>query len=199
MPPIALSGLVWYFSAALGKPFRPLGYIVLCSAAIFIFFKGKAYYLLPAYPILFAAGGVALEPVPVAPSREWRGKTYVAVLILAGFITLPFGVPVLPLDSFLRYQRMFPLTHEVKSERDSTSELPQFYADEFGWPDMAATSPAYITVCLPQKGTAAPFSPEIMEKPEQSTCWAERTASRKQSARTIAITFGGPAITPAIA
>jgi len=137
--PVALSGLAWYFLSGRGKRFRPLGYIVVCSAAIFIFFKGKAYYLLPAYPILFAAGGVALEPFLFAPSRQWRGKSYVAVLILVGLITLPFGVPVLPLDSFLRYQRMFPVTHEVKTERDSTSELPQLYADEFGWPEMTAT------------------------------------------------------------
>ncbi|MGA8074083.1 MAG: glycosyltransferase family 39 protein, partial [Candidatus Acidiferrales bacterium] len=84
--PVALSGLVWYFSGARGKQFRPLGYIVLCSAAIFIFFKGKAYYFLPAYPILFAAGGVALEPFLFSPGREWRGKTYLAILILAGLI-----------------------------------------------------------------------------------------------------------------
>jgi hypothetical protein len=137
--PVALSGLVWFFSGVRGKQFRPLGYVVLCSAAIFIFFQGKAYYLLPAYPILFAAGGIALEPFLFAGTHEWRGKTYVAVLILAGLVTLPFGVPVLPLDSFLSYQRMFPLTHDVKSERDSTSELPQLYADEFGWPEMTAT------------------------------------------------------------
>ena len=137
--PVALSGLAWYFSSTRGKQFRPLGYIVLCSAVIFIFFKGKAYYLLPAYPILFAAGGVALEPFLFAPNHWWRGRLYLGVLILAGLVTLPFGVPVLPLDLFLRYQRVFPLTHEVKSERDSTSELPQLYADEFGWPEMTAT------------------------------------------------------------
>lgn len=137
--PAALAGLAWYFSGSRGKQFRPLGYIFLCSAVIFIFFKGKSYYLLPAYPILFAAGGVALEPFLFAPNHEWRGRSYLAVLILAGLVTLPFGVPVLPLDLFLRYQRLLPLTHDVKSERDSTSELPQLYADEFGWPEMTAT------------------------------------------------------------
>jgi hypothetical protein len=36
----------------------------------------------------------------------------------------------------------------VKSERDSTSELPQLYADEFGWPEMTATI-AHVYYGLP--------------------------------------------------
>lgn len=197
--PVALSGLAWYFSSVRDKQFRPLGYIVLCSAVIFIFFKGNAYYLLPAYPILFAAGGVALEPFLFAPNHKWRGRLYLGVLILAGLVTLPFGVPVLPLDLFLRYQRVFPLTHEVKSERDSTRELPQLYADEFGWPEMTATiAGIYHGLPSAKRYTCAILAGNYGEA-GAIDCWAECTASQQQSARTITITSGGRADTAAIA
>jgi hypothetical protein len=48
----------------------------------------------------------------------------------------PFGVPLLPVDYFLRYSRGLPAFH-VKTERDATVALPQLYADMFGWDDMA--------------------------------------------------------------
>ena len=137
--PVGLAGLTWYFAGERGKRFRVLGYAFVCALVIFVSMNGKAYYLLPAYAVLFAAGGVALEPFLWSPGRRWRGCAYFAVLILTGLITLPFGVPILPVDLFARYQRWLPLTQEIQTEHDSTSELPQLYADMFGWPEMTAS------------------------------------------------------------
>jgi hypothetical protein len=60
------------------------------------------------------------------------------LLILGGLITVPFGVPLLPVDTFLRFSQGLPYA-SVKTERDATVPLPQLYADMFGWQDMAAT------------------------------------------------------------
>ena len=59
--PVWLSGLWWYFAALEGKRFRFLGWAYLFVLAIFIVLGGKSYYALPVYPVLMAAGGVALE------------------------------------------------------------------------------------------------------------------------------------------
>ncbi|MGA7851864.1 MAG: glycosyltransferase family 39 protein [Candidatus Acidiferrales bacterium] len=135
--PVWLAGLIWYFAAPEGKRFRFLGWAYLAVLAVFIGFDGKSYYALPVYPVLMAAGGVALEKLFAAPGRRWFTVAYPALLVIAGLLTVPFGVPLLPVDTFLKYSQMFPYSRDVKTERDSTTTLPQLYADMFGWDNMA--------------------------------------------------------------
>ncbi len=135
--PVWLGGLIWYFASPEGKRFRFLGWAYLIVLAIFIGFDGKSYYALPVYPVLMAAGGVALEKLFAAPRRRWLAVAYPALLVIAGLLTVPFGVPLLPVDTFLKYSQMFPYSRDVKTERDSTTTLPQLYADMFGWDNMA--------------------------------------------------------------
>ncbi|MGB7753104.1 MAG: glycosyltransferase family 39 protein [Candidatus Acidiferrales bacterium] len=152
--PVWLAGLWWYFAAPDGKRFRFLGWACVFVLAIFIVLGGKSYYALPIYPVLMAAGGVALEGFFAARSRRWMAVAYPALLILAGLVTLPFGAPVLPVDTFLRYSSLLPYANSVKTERDSTAELPQLYADMFGWENMA-TQIANVYHTLPQSEQAS--------------------------------------------
>ncbi len=101
-----------------------------------------------AYPMLMAAGGVAFEGFARTPDRRVLRVAYPVLIVLAGLFTLPFGVPVLPVETFLRYSNALPYAHEVKTERDSTAPLPQNYADMVGW-DNVATSVARIYHALP--------------------------------------------------
>jgi hypothetical protein len=135
--PIWLAGLIWYFASPEGKRFRFLGWAYLIVMGIFIGLDGKSYYALPVYPVLMAAGGVALEKFFAAPKRHWLAVAYPALLVIVGILTIPFGVPVLPVDTFLKYSDRVPYAHAVKTERDATADLPQLYADMFGWENMA--------------------------------------------------------------
>jgi hypothetical protein len=141
--PIALpiwgSGLAWLLFAEEGKRFRFLGVAFLIVLGAFILLGGKSYYALPAYPLLLAAGGVALKSYLTRPGLAWLKVAYPALLVVAGLVTVPFGVPVLPVDTFLRYAQLLPYASEVKTERDATAALPQLYADMFGWDTMAAS------------------------------------------------------------
>lgn len=137
--PVWLAGLAWYFFARDAKPFRFLGWTYLIVLAIFMAFHGKPYYPLPIYPLLLAAGGVAFEKYVEPHPRRWLKFAYPVLLILAGLITVPFGVPVLPVATFLQYSEIVPLAHSVKVERDATAALPQIYADMLGWDRMADT------------------------------------------------------------
>jgi hypothetical protein len=151
--PVWLAGLWWYFAAPEEKRFRFVGWSYLFVLAIFIVLGGKSYYALPIYPALMAAGGVALEAFFASPARRWMAVAFPALLIVAGLVTLPFGAPILPVETFLRYSTLLPYADSVKTERDATTELPQLYADMFGWENMA-TQIANVYHALPQSEQA---------------------------------------------
>ncbi len=137
--PVWLGGLFWLFTRE-GNRFRFLGWAYLIVLASFIGGNGKSYYPLPVYPFLLAAGGVAFEQVTAARGRAWGRVAYPALLVVGGLFMIPFGVPVLPVDMFLRYAQMLPYSKSVTTERDAAeAELPQLYADMFGWDNLAIT------------------------------------------------------------
>jgi Dolichyl-phosphate-mannose-protein mannosyltransferase len=139
--PIWLGGLAWYFFSREGKRFRFLGWTYLIVLGIFMLLDGKTYYPLPIYSVLMAAGGVAFERF-VEPGGPWRRSLAVGLpllLVVAGLQAVPFGVPLLPVNTFLRYWRAIPTSFHVRTERDPVVPLPQLYADMFGWRNMAQT------------------------------------------------------------
>ena len=135
--PFWLAGLYWCFFAREGKRYRFLAWTGMIVLGIFIAFDGKTYYALPLYPLLAAAGGVAFEEFAASSRTRLLPRAYLAVLVLGGVLTLPFGVPLLPVETFLKYSRAIPYARGVKTERDATAALPQFYADMFGWENTA--------------------------------------------------------------
>ncbi|HXX45099.1 MAG TPA: glycosyltransferase family 39 protein [Candidatus Acidoferrales bacterium] len=138
--PVWLGGFAWYFFTREGKRFRFLGWAYLIVMGIFIGFGGKSYYPLPIYPLLMAAGGVAIEQLAESWNPVQLRVTYPALLAIGGLVALPFGVPVLPVDTFLHYSQRLPYSKAVTTERDAAqADLPQLYADMFGWDNTAAT------------------------------------------------------------
>jgi hypothetical protein len=124
-------------------------------AAIFIASSGKAYYLAPIYPTLFAAGAVAFESWFASRIVRW---IVIGIVGIAGLATLPIVLPVLPLDQFIAYSRalgMAPST--TASERGAQSVLPQYFADMFGWREMAAQVSAVYLALPPADRQQAVF------------------------------------------
>ena len=150
-----LAGLGWLLFAKEGRPFRFLGWAYLIILVVFLGLGGKSYYPVPAYTILLAAGGVAFERFAGSSSLRWIGKAYPAVLVIAGLCLIPFGVPVLSIGRFTQYARHFPYATLVKTERDAKGvELPQLYADMFGWDNMASTVAAvYHSLPVPDRAS----------------------------------------------
>ncbi|MGH9746671.1 MAG: ArnT family glycosyltransferase [Candidatus Acidiferrales bacterium] len=137
--PLWLGGLWWYLGRGDAKRFRFLGWAYLVVLAVFLAGDGKSYYPMGAYPMLMAAGGVAFERFSAAGWRTKLRIAYPASIVLAGLVTLPFGVPVLSAETFLQYSDALPYAHAVKTERDTTAPMPQNYADMFGWDNIAMT------------------------------------------------------------
>lgn len=133
--PVWISGLAFCLIAPQGRRWRILAIIYLTSLIILLAGPRKAGYLVPAYPMLFSAGGVALEIWLAAGKIRILRPVLVAAQILVAVPILPLALPLLPPDEFIRYSKKLGITPPAE-ERHQRAELPQHYADMFGWDEM---------------------------------------------------------------
>ncbi len=131
-----LGGLVWLLAARGGRRFRALGILYLAVLAVMLATNAKPYYLGVAYPMLLAAGAVAFERLTAARELRWPMPAAAALLVAGGALIAPFAVPLLPVESFVAYQRTLGIA-PAQSENNELGPLPQFFADRFGWKEMA--------------------------------------------------------------
>ncbi len=194
--PVWLAGLVWYFAAAEGKRFRFLGWAYLIVLAIFIVLGGKSYYALPVYPVLMAAGGVALEGFFAAPARRWMAVAFPALLIVAGLVTLPFGAPILPVDTFLALfaaaaVREFGEDRARRDDRAAATVRRHVRLGKYGRRRLRTS----IARCRNPNRPAARSWRAITARRARLTISARAWACRRRSAGTTAIISGGRALT----
>ncbi len=131
-----LPGLLYLFCSREGKRFRILGWTFLAVIATFMILAGKDYYSAPAYPMLLAAGGVAIERA--ARQRAWLKPSVVLAIVLGTAPLAPMMFPILSVAGYLRYQRALHIVPPATEKSHLASPLPQYYSDELGWPEMAA-------------------------------------------------------------
>jgi hypothetical protein len=135
--PVWLSGLAFLMVSVQRRPYRTLGWAFLAILALMIATHAKPYYLGPAYTILFAAGGAAIERWTSDRARTLR-PALVATLAAGGVLVAPLAKPLLPKETFIRYSDWLGI-QPAQDERNERGRLPQFYADMIGWPELAET------------------------------------------------------------
>src|ERR1700731_192827 len=133
--PLWFGGLIWLFLNRNGSRYRILGWSYALMLIAFIALKGKNYYLSAAYPMLFAAGAVVFENL-TRSQLLWSRAVYVSLIVVATCLLAPTVAPILPVETYIRYQRAMGL-EPPKAENQPTGPLPQHFADEFGWEEMA--------------------------------------------------------------
>lgn len=134
---VGLGGLVFALLPVAGRPWRCLGLAVLAVIGLLIGAgTSRANYLAGTYPLLFALGGLAWERWSRSRPRAIRAPLVAAVALLT-LPLAPFALPLLPVESFIRYQAALGVTPSTE-ERKRVGPLPQGYADMFGWPELAA-------------------------------------------------------------
>jgi len=127
-----IAGLAWFALHPDGTRLRALAWLYGVVFAVMAFNGAKAYYLTPIYAPYIAAGALWLERLT---ARAWRTRVrpvFAVALAVSSLAVLPFAVPCLPVDDFVRYSRWLGLTPRAE-ERHELAELPQYYADQFGW------------------------------------------------------------------
>jgi 4-amino-4-deoxy-L-arabinose transferase-like glycosyltransferase len=138
--PIWISGLVALLLMKRFRDFRFLAWSYVISFAVFVMLKGKNYYLAPIYPLLFAAGAVVFETGIERTRLAWLEPAVIALLIVGGAWLLPIVVPVLSVDNFISYMNKLPFKLPRSEHSHERAILPQHYADQFGWEELAATT-----------------------------------------------------------
>ena len=154
--PICLAGLWYFLWSRQGREFRFLGWTYLFLLLQLLIFRGRIYYLAPAYPMLFAAGAVAIEswietrvraPLadpesqggtrrdrtgPRSANWNWMKTAILAPLVVGGLIAAPLAIPILPLETAVAYANFWDV-NRVRVEIQPSGKLPQFFADMMGW------------------------------------------------------------------
>lgn len=134
-----IAGLTYFFFHEEGKKYRILG-IIYTVAFLILVINGhsKPEYLAPGYPMLFAGGAVVLEKMFSRKKLEWLKYALPVLIVLSGICLAPLAMPVLPVETFIKFQSTIGINPK-NLEGKEQSKLPQFYADRFGWENMAAT------------------------------------------------------------
>jgi len=133
-----MSGLAFFLFTQSGKSFRPFGIAYIVIFAIFVLQSGKAYYLSPVYPVLFAGGACGIEMLVSITAFRWLKPVVFALVAVSAVVFAPYAIPVLPVESFVKYQELTGIKPS-QEERSRVGVLPQYYADMFGWPEMVDT------------------------------------------------------------
>lgn len=146
--PIWAAGLWYLFAGREGKRYRVLGWAWLLAALIVMTLSPRIYYLFPAFPALFAAGGVAWERW-LAVRLQWLKPVYLALMVLMAALLAPTLIPLLPPETYIRYAEATHL-QQPRIENNRLGPLPQLFADQFGWEEMAATVAAAYNSLPPE-------------------------------------------------
>jgi 4-amino-4-deoxy-L-arabinose transferase-like glycosyltransferase len=142
-----VAGLILLFFVPEGRPYRAFGWVYVLLFLFFMIQKTKFYWLAPAYPPLYAAGAYAFDLLAGRrPLLAWLRPAYIGLLAISGLAFTPFAIPILSPDAFLALNTATggAAAESSKQENLVSSELPQNYADRYGWQEMvAAVKEAY--------------------------------------------------------
>jgi 4-amino-4-deoxy-L-arabinose transferase-like glycosyltransferase len=131
------------------RPFRLIGWTCLAVWATLVVLHGKAYYVGPTYPVLFAAGGVALDGLRRLRLRAWLRGLAVDATAVYGLVVLPLGVPIVAPGPLERYIHAIGATQSLRDNQGVLGRLPQDYADMLGWKERAAAVAAAFHTLSP--------------------------------------------------
>jgi hypothetical protein len=117
-------------------------------------------------------------------------------MAVSGAILAPLAIPVLPPETYVRYTQALHLappaigTHRL-------GPLPQIFADQFGWDEMAQTVARVYSALAPEVRAKTAIFGQNYGQAGPSTCSVRSTGCRPLSAGIKAIFCGARAATPA--
>ena len=139
--PLWIAGLIFLL---LSPRYRILGIVYLVLIVTFIRLEAKDYYVAPIYPMLFAGGAVWLS------SRRVLWIPALLLIVMTSPIAVLLALPLLPPAKYLELQRALGIKPQA-AEVSHTSELPQIFADQFGWEEMVAKVARYYHSLPPEE------------------------------------------------
>jgi hypothetical protein len=156
--PLWIAGLWHLLRDRGGRGIRVLGITFVVILVGMLALHGRIYYLAPAYPMLFAAGAMAFQGWAERHSWNWLKPAYIVVLAVSATIIAPFFYfPMLSVPQYIAYSKFMHLA-PIKIENHKQGPLPQLYADQFGWKEMAqVVADAYFKLPPDERKSCAIF------------------------------------------
>jgi hypothetical protein len=133
-----ISGLCWCAFSTSARQYRWLALMLVFVLALLILGRGKDYYALSCYPLLFAAGAMALEKWTSWKMLVMR-PALIALTIAPMIPTIPLALPVWEPQKLTTYYSKTGLNKLpfFKWEDLQYHPLPQDFADMIGWQEIA--------------------------------------------------------------
>jgi hypothetical protein len=97
---ISIPAIICLFHPSM-KNYRPLSLAIILSTLLLAFSQGKGYYFYPIVLTILPFGGVFWEH-NILPKRKWLIYP-TGIILLFGVFLIPFGMPVFPLESYLKH------------------------------------------------------------------------------------------------
>ncbi len=140
---IWMMGLIWLFTQQ-GKTYRLLAWLYLTVIVILVATSGKNYYSLGVYPMLFAAGAVALQQW-TANKLKWLRWVTVALILFLSWIVAPMSMPLWKPEKLAAFYKKKKLDKMgfLKWEDQQNHSLPQDFADYLGWKEMTEKAESF--------------------------------------------------------
>jgi Dolichyl-phosphate-mannose-protein mannosyltransferase len=129
--PVWVAGLIWLLR---DRCWRVLGLTFVVFFLLMEVAHAKNYYVFPIYPMVFAAGAVAIE-LWMRNRGAWARVVVIAVILVAAAPFIPMFTWMLSPERLLAYQTALGFK-PAKAEVHHESLLMQPIADQFGWPEL---------------------------------------------------------------
>lgn len=155
---LAITGVLYLLLAESMRRFRVIGWTCVGAFVILLLLHGKAYYIAPIYPALFAAGTVALQRWSAARAGVWTTAMRVAIVVLlfANAILLsPVELPIYSREVTANFVTRSGLSAASQTNQGRQLRLPQDYADMLGWPEEVAAVARVYDSLPPEKRAQA--------------------------------------------
>jgi hypothetical protein len=146
---IWLPGLAYFLFSKAGRTWRFFGWAYLAIFGLFLFQNGKDYYMAGMYPVLFAGGAILIESWTAAGAKRLLRPALAALLLVSAVLLMPMTLPILSAPKTVDYYKT--IGYSRNQERLALSVLPQHFADEFGWKDVASTFAGIYKTLSPEE------------------------------------------------
>ena len=133
---IWITGLIALLvSSKLGK-YRVIAITFIIVFLILVLNNGKPYYLAAAFISLIPAGSIAFTEFFQNRKLKFLIPVFGVLLFATSLILSPMALPVLSPDKLVEHMDRLGLM-PANAEKSNLGLLPQFFADRFGWEELA--------------------------------------------------------------
>ena len=143
---LAVGGVVAPFAGARLRQWRFLGLGFALTLLLMLALHAKDYYFAPAYGPAFALGAAALDGWI---HRPWVKLAPLLPALACSAISAPLAMPILDPPVLAGYMRALHQAPESGENLDQ-SDIPQTFADELGWRELAQSVAAAVRTLPPE-------------------------------------------------